>query len=230
MDTRLKVGIFLFDDMTMLDGYAPLQVFAFVPQFEAFTFAASAAPVVSDSGAKLTPDYDFDTCPALDILVVPGGGDVLPPMRDARTQQTLRRLAAGARYVTSVCTGALILAEAGLLDGYRATTHWACLPHLRRYPAITVEDARVVVDRDRISGGGVTAGIDFALTVVATVVGAPLAQTIQLLLEYRPAPPFDCGSPERAPAAIREQVLALFQPRLDAMHAHLDAHPPRAVA
>lgn len=228
MDTKLKVGILLFDDMTMLDGFGPLQVFAFVPQFEAFTFAASMRPVMSDCGARLTPDYDFDSCPPLDILLVPGAGDVLGPMRDPRTQQTLQRLGSGARYVTSVCTGALILAEAGLLDGYRATTHWACLPHLRRYGRIEVEEARVVVDRNRISGGGVTAGIDFALTVVAEVGGAPLAQTIQLLLEYAPAPPFDCGSPAHAPAAIREQALGLFQPQLARLAAHLDGREATA--
>lgn len=228
MDTPLNVGILLFDDMTMLDGFGPLQVFAFVPQFRAFTFARELTPVLSDCGARLTPDYDFESCPPLDILVVPGGGDVLPQMRDPRTQSTLRRLGADARYVTSVCTGALILAEAGLLDGYRATTHWVCLPHLRRYPAITVESERVVVDRDRITGGGVTAGIDFALTLVANVVGTPTAQTIQLLIEYHPAPPFDCGSPQQAPAAVKAQVEAMFKPQLDSLHAHLDTHPPQA--
>lgn len=226
MDTRLKVGIFLFDEMTMLDGFGPLQVFALVPQFHAFTFAASTRPVLSDCGARLTPDHDFDNCPPLDILVVPGAGDVLAPMRDARTQAALQRLAQGARYVTSVCTGALIIAEAGLLNGYHATTHWACLSHLGRYPCIEVEHARVVVDRNRITGGGVTAGIDFALTVVAEVAGAGLAQTIELLLEYNPAPPFDCGSPTRAPDAIRAQALGLFQPQLDRLSAHLDARAP----
>lgn len=222
METRLNVGILLFDNMTMLDGYAPLQFLAMVPQFHAFTFARTAAPILSDCGARLTPDHDFESCPPLDILVVPGGGDVLPQMRDSETIATLRRLAHGASYVTSVCTGALILAEAGLLDGYRATTHWACLPHLRRYPAIQVEDQRVVVDGNRITGGGVTAGIDFALTLIATVVGAPLAQTLQLLFEYRPAPPFDSGSPATAPAAVVAQAELMFKPQLDGLHTYLD--------
>ena len=130
--------------------------------------------------------------------------------------------------MTSVCTGALILAEAGLLDGYRATTHWACLPLLQRYPAIAVESERVLVDRNRMTGGGVTAGIDFALTLVANVLGTPMAQTIQLLIEYNPAPPFDCGSPQRAPATVKAEVEALFKPQIDILHAHLDAHPPQA--
>ncbi len=230
MESRLNVGIFLFDNMTMLDAYAPLQCFAMVPQFHAFTFAAHSTPVSSDCGARLTPDYDFDSCPALDILVVPGAADVLPQMRSAETIAALQRLARGARYVTSVCTGALILAEAGLLEGYRATTHWTCLEHLGRYPGIQVEKQRVVVDRDRISGGGVTAGIDFALTVIATVVGAPLAQSLQLLLEYQPAPPFDSGSPARAPAAVREQVELMFKPNSDNLHAYLDTRPAPVVS
>ena len=230
METRLNVGIFLFDNMTMLDGYAPLQCFSMVPQFHATTFARQSTPVQSDCGARLTPDYDFATCPPLDILVVPGGADVLPQMRDAETIATLQRLARDAQYVTSVCTGALILAEAGLLAGYRATTHWTCLAHLRRYAGIQVENQRVVVDRNRITGGGVTAGMDFALTVIATVAGAPLAQTLQLLLEYQPAPPFDCGSPERAPAAVREQVESMFKPNSDRLHAYLDTRPARVVS
>ncbi len=228
MDTPLNVGILLFDNMTMLDGFGPLQVFAFVPQFRAFTFARELSPVLSDCGARLTPDYDFESCPPLDILVVPGGGDVLPQMLDPRTQSVLQRLGAGARYVTSVCSGALILAEAGLLDGYRATTHWAYLPQLRRYPAVTVESERVVVDGNRITGGGVTAGIDFALTLIANVVDTTTAQTVQLIIEYNPAPPFDCGSPQHAPPAVKAQVDVLVQPLLASLHAHLDAHPPQA--
>ena len=230
MESRLNVGILLFDNMTMLDAYAPLQCFAMVPQFHAFTFAQRSTPVLSDSGARLTPDYDFAACPALDILVVPGGADVLPQMRDGETIATLQRLAKGALYVTSVCTGALILAEAGLLDGYHATTHWTCLDHLRRFAGIEVETQRVVIDRNRITGGGVTAGMDFALTLIATVVGAPLAQALQLLLEYQPAPPFDCGSPERAPAAVREQVEMMFKPHADSLHAYLDTRPARVVS
>lgn len=222
METRLNVGILLFDNMTMLDGYGPLQFLAMVPQFHAFTFARTDTPVLSDCGARLTPDHNFESCPPLDILVVPGGVDVLPQLRDGATIAALRRLSQAAQYVTSVCTGALILAEAGLLDGYRATTHWACLAHLQRYPTIQVENQRVVVDRNRITGGGVTAGIDFALTLIATVAGAPLAQTLQLLFEYQPAPPFDSGSPASAPAAVLAQATMMFKPQLDGLHAYLD--------
>jgi transcriptional regulator GlxA family with amidase domain len=218
--SKLNVGVFIFDNMTMLDGYAPLQFFAFVPQFNAFTFARSAAPVRADCGAVLTPSHDFAGCPPLDILVVPGGGNVLPEMLDPEVRAFLREQGARAQYVTSVCTGALILAEAGLLDGYRATTHWASLDYLRAYRAIEVVDERVVVDRNRITGGGVTAGIDFALTVIAKVADPLTAQTMQLLFEYRPEPPFDAGSPATAPAA----AVANIQQLIGTLDADLRAH------
>jgi len=208
MADKHNVGILLFDNMTMLDGYAPLQILSFVESFDAFTVASATVPLRADCGAWLTPHYTFDDCPPLDILVVPGGGDVLPPMTDPATQSFLKQAAAGARWVTSVCSGALILAEAGLLDGYKATTHWAWLDYLRAYPRIEVVEQRVVVDRNRISGGGVTAGIDFALTLIAEAIDVPTAQAMQLLFEYRPQPPFDAGSPDSAPPAVRALVEA----------------------
>jgi cyclohexyl-isocyanide hydratase len=222
-ERKLQVGVFVFDRMTMLDGYAPLQIFAFVPQFEVCTFARTPAPVRADCGALLTPTHGFADCPPLDIVVVPGGGNVLPEMIDPQVGEFLRAQAKHARYVTSVCTGALILAEAGLLDGYRATTHWGSLDYLRAYRGIEVVDERVVVDRDRISGGGVTAGIDFALTLIAKVVDDLTAQTMQLLFEYRPQPPFDAGSPATAPAAALANLRQLF----DSLDGDLRAHIAR---
>lgn len=206
MSTPLNVGIYLFENMTMLDGYAPLQIFSFVEQFNTFTFSKAGIPVKSDSGALLTPDYGFDSCPVIDILVVPGGGDLLAEMVDAKVIGFLQERGAGAKYVTSVCTGALILAEAGLLDGYRATTHWAYVDQLAAFPNIEVVDERVAVDRNRITGGGITAGIDFALTVISEVIAPEVAQTIQLIFEYRPQPPFNAGSPETAPKEIVTMV------------------------
>lgn len=219
MATRMNVGIYIFEDMTMLDGYAPLQMLAFVEQFSTFTFAKTKSPLRSDCGAMLTPDHDFVSCPPLDIVVVPGGGNVLPQMVDADVQAFLKKAGAQASYVTSVCTGALILAEAGLLDGYRATTHWGWIDSLRAYSAIEVADERVVVDRTRITGGGITAGLDFALTLIAEVVAPPVAQAMQLIFEYRPQPPFDSGSPASASpeifgmvnAQIAEQSSTLFE-------------------
>jgi len=217
MAEQQNVGILIFDNMTMLDGYAPLQVLSFVEQFNTFTFAKTAAAVRSDCGALLTPDYGFDTVPGLDILIVPGGGNVLPQMTDGMTQEFLKAAAGKARYVTSVCTGALILAEAGLLDGFRATTHWGWIETLARYPHIEVVDERVAVDRSRITGGGITAGIDFALTLVAEVVAPPVAQALQLIFEYRPEPPFDCGSPKSAP----DEILALVNGQIENQSAEL---------
>ncbi|MGR8921478.1 MAG: DJ-1/PfpI family protein, partial [Gammaproteobacteria bacterium] len=126
-------------------------------------------------------------------------------------------------WITSVCTGTLILAEAGLLDGYRATTHWGWLDELRTYSAVEVVDERVAVDRNRLTGGGVTAGIDFALTLIARVLGDEAAQAMQLVFEYRPQPPFEAGSPASAPAAVVAQVSALVNARKAAMVDYLAA-------
>ena len=208
---KMNVGVYLFENMTMLDGFGPLQILSFVEQFNTFTFAKEKKPLKSDCGALLTPDYDFDSCPPIDILLVSGGGNTLPEMTDVRVMAFMKRAGASAKYVTSVCTGALILAEAGLLDGYRATTHWAYMGHLSAYSKVTVVDERVVVDRNRLTGGGITAGIDFALTLIAEVVDPATAQALQLAVEYRPEPPFDTGSPKSAPAEVVKRVTALVR-------------------
>ena len=217
MTTQMNVGILIFEDMTMLDGYAPLQMLAFVEQFNTFTFAREKQPLRSDCGAMLTPDYGFSDCPPLDVLIVPGGGNVLPQMTDPETQAFLKEAGVTAKYVTSVCTGALILAEAGLLDGFRATTHWGWIETLKAYPGIEVVDERVAVDRTRITGGGITAGLDFALTLIAEVVAPPVAQAIQLIFEYRPEPPFNAGSPQQAP----EEILGLVKQQIIAQSGEL---------
>jgi transcriptional regulator GlxA family with amidase domain len=166
-------------------------------------------PVVSDTGVRLIPDYDFATCPALDILLVGGGVNPLPEMQDESVMSFLRKAGDSAEYVTSVCTGALILAETGLLKGYRATTHWAYQQRLALYPGVEVVASRVVTDRNRITGGGVTAGIDFALTLIGQLAGPETAAALQLMAEYDPHPPANLGSPDLAPpelvAAIRQQ-------------------------
>ena len=153
---------------------------------------------------------------------MPGGGDIFGQMSDDKLQAFLRESGANAKYITSVCTGALILAEAGLLDGHRATTHWAYIEQLAKFPNIEVVDERVAVDRNRITGGGITAGIDFALTVVAEVIAPEVAQTIQLIFEYQPQPPFDTGSPNHAPKEIVERVRGLVDERNQALYKHLE--------
>ena len=223
MSSRLNVGIFLFDAMTMLDAYGPLQFFSFVERFNAFTFAKEKKGIQSDCGALLTPHYGFSDCPDLDILVVPGGANVLAQMIDAEVQAFIGRQGTQAKYVTSVCTGALILAEAGLLNGYRATTHWSALDQLATFPAIEVVDERVVVDRNRITGGGVTAGIDFALTLIAEVVAPEMAQVAQLVYEYRPQPPFNAGSPRTAPPELVANVRGMVREMAADLIAHVSA-------
>ena len=199
MAQKKKVGIYIYPQVTMLDAYGPLQFFAMVDEFEAFTFSKTSESLMSDAGALLTPDYGFDDCPEIDVLLVPGSGNVLSELKDKQVIDFLRKTGEQAEYVTSVCTGGLILAETGLLDGHRAATHWAYAELLDSYPKVTRVDERVCFSGNRITGGGITAGIDFAISVIANVIGEPSAHIIQLLCEYRPAPPFNSGGPETAP-------------------------------
>ena len=162
-------------------------------------------PVTAGGGMRIVPDTTFADCPQLDLVCVPGGAGMNPLMNDAETLAFLRRQATGARYVTSVCTGALVLGAAGLLKGQRAATHWMSREMLSAFGATPTAE-RVVVDGNVITGGGVTAGIDFALRVAAEAFGDDLAKSIQLGIEYDPHPPFDAGSPERAGPAIVERA------------------------
>ena len=157
----------------------------------------------------LTPTTTFADCPQLDVICVPGGAGTDDMVNDEEMLAFLRKQAAGAKYITSVCTGSLVLGAAGLLRGYRAATHWTAVDYLGAFGAIPAR-TRVCVDRNRITGGGVTAGIDFALTLVSLMVDRPTAEAIQLRLEYNPAPPFDAGSPDTAP----KEILALMQERI----------------
>ena len=147
----------------------------------------------------------------MDVLFVPGGYGTAEAIEDDATMQFLARVGAQARYITSVCSGSVLLAAAGLLEGYRATTHWACYDALAAFGVEVVRGERVVTDRNRVSGGGVTAGIDFGLTLLAQLRGEPLARMSQLMMEYEPAPPFDAGSPQRAGAEAVEVVQNLVQ-------------------
>lgn len=205
MPDPFRVGFLLFPDLTQLDLTGPYEVLARMPGAELHLLWKAVEPVRADSGIALLPTTAFADCPRLDMVCVPGGPGVNPLMADGETLDFLRRVAGEARYVTSVCTGALVLGAAGLLRGRRATTHWMSLDLLRELGAEPVE-ARVVIDGGVITGGGVTAGIDFALRVVVELRGAAAAQAIQLMIEYDPQPPLDAGSPRRAPPQVVERV------------------------
>ena len=201
------IGMVVFPNLTQLDLTGPYEVFGRLPQTTVLLIAEYAAPVKSDCGLQLIPDVTFDEAPQVDIIFVPGGKGIFEAMHNQHLLGFLQRQAVHAQYITSVCTGALVLAAAGLLDGYRATTHWLSLPLLSLFP-VTVQQERVVIDRNRITGGGVTAGIDFGLTVAATMFGEQVAKEVQLLMEYHPEPPFNSGSPGTADQALVERLVA----------------------
>jgi cyclohexyl-isocyanide hydratase len=201
MSASLQIGLLVFPKVTQLDLTGPLQVFASVPGAQVHLIWKRIEPVPSDCVLTLTPTVSFADCPQLDVICVPGGAGTDDMVNDEEMLAFLRRQAAGAKYITSVCTGSLVLGAAGLLKGYRATTHWTSMDYLAPYGA-TPTRTRVCVDRNRVSGGGVTAGIDFALTLVSILVDRQTAEAIQLRLEYNPAPPFNSGSPDTAPPEI----------------------------
>ncbi|WP_028534522.1 DJ-1/PfpI family protein [Paludibacterium yongneupense] len=204
----LQIGFLLFPQVQQLDLLGPYDVLAALPGVELHLIWKTLAPVASSSGVALTADATYASSPALDVICVPGGAGIADLMSDEETLDFIRRQAAGARFVTSVCTGALLLGAAGLLRGRRATTHWAFHDLLALLGALPVHE-RVVRDGMLITGGGITAGIDFALVLAAELVGVEEAQAVQLELEYAPAPPFDAGSPLTAAPA----VLALVRQR-----------------
>ena len=199
------IGMLIFPDMTQLDFTGPHEVLAQFPGSEVKVIAATLEPVTARGGLRIVPDTTLADAPQLDMLFVPGGPGVGALTEDRAVLEFLRRQAQGAKYVTSVCTGALVLGAAGLLKGYRATTHWLSLDLLPVFGATPVAE-RVVIDRNRVTGGGVTAGIDFALTIAGEVLGADKAKAIQLLIEYNPAPPFACGHPDTAEPAVVESL------------------------
>jgi cyclohexyl-isocyanide hydratase len=221
-----KVGFVIFPDLTQLDFTGPQQVLARLPQSAMHIIARTEAPVPSDSGLSLVPTHTFENCPQLDLICIPGGlTGVVKAMGDRETIEFVQRQASSAKYVTSVCTGAFILGAAGLLKGRRATTHWAFTELLSLVGAIH-EKGRVVKDGNVITAGGVTSGIDFGLHVAAEIAGESIAQAIQLSLEYNPDPPFACGHPDRASAAVKTMV----SPRYEAARATFRAELSRLSA
>ena len=193
----VHIGFLLFPDVTQLDLMGPAQILSRVPSARIHLVWKAIEPVMTDVGFSINPTTTFAECPQLDVLCVPGGVGVVPLINDAATLAFLQAQAAQARYVTSVCTGSIVLGAAGLLTGYEAACHWSWLHLLPRLGA-KPKAQRVVRDRNRISGGGVTSGIDFGLTLAAELAGEEAARLIQLGVEYDPKPPFDSGSPAAA--------------------------------
>lgn len=197
----LSFGILVFPQVQQLDLTGPYEVFASARDAQVHLIWKDTAPLKAATGLTLMPTTTFAECPPLDVLCVPGGSGVNPLLNDEAVLAFLRERAGQVRYLTSVCTGSLVLGMAGLLKGKRATSHWNAHDLLARFGAIPTE-GRVVRDGNLITAGGVTSGIDFGLSVIAELLGEEEAQTIQLSLEYAPQPPFKAGTPQEAPAAI----------------------------
>jgi cyclohexyl-isocyanide hydratase len=202
------IGMLIFPRLTQLDMTGPYEVLARLPNTKVLLVAHTMTPVKTDRGMEIVPTVTLAGCPQLDLVMVPGGAGQQDLMEDAVVLEFLRKQAAGAKYVTSVCTGSLVLGAAGLLKGKRATCHWTAIEHLRPLGATPVSE-RVVVDGNIITGAGVASGIDFALAVAAILEGEEVAKQIQLQIEYDPSPPFDCGSTAKAPA----EMVALLRGR-----------------
>src|SRR6478609_4697174 len=225
MSAPLQIGLVMFPKVTQLDMTGPLQVFAALPGAKLHLIWKRIEPVASDSVLTLTPTTTFADCPQLDVICVPGGAGTNDMVNDEEMLIFLRKQAEGTKYITSVCTGSLVLGAAGLLRGYRAATHWTAMEFLEPFGAIPA-NTRVCIDRNRITGGGVTAGIDFALTLVSILVDRKTAEMIQLGLEYNPAPPFNAGSPDTAPP----EILALAKERIAPAQARRGEAVRRAAA
>jgi len=227
MTAPCHIGFLLFPHVTQLDLTGPAQILGRVPGAQVHLLWKSFAPVVTDVGFSINSTTVFADCPQLDVLCVPGGFGIEYLLDDAATLGFLRRQGEAARYVTSVCNGALVLGAAGLLQGYRSACHWMWRDYLPRYGAIPVAE-RIVRDRNRMSGGGVTAGIDFGLALAAELAGEETAKTLQLAFEYDPQPPFDCGSPQAAGPERVARLRALQGERIARVEAKLppEVRPP----
>ncbi|MCE1236842.1 MAG: DJ-1/PfpI family protein [Hyphomicrobiales bacterium] len=199
----VHIGFLLFPGVQQLDLTGPYEVFASAPGAEVHLVWKTLQPVATATGLVLAPTVTFADAPAFDVVCVPGGGGVNALLTDEETLAFLRRQAESARFVTSVCTGSLVLGAAGLLQGRRATTHWNAMDFLPKFGATPVE-ARVVRDGRLVTAGGVTSGIDFGLTLLAELFDETTARTVGLALEYAPAPPFGDGVPSAAAPEIVE--------------------------
>jgi cyclohexyl-isocyanide hydratase len=223
----------IFPKMTQLDFTGPFEVFARIPETKVHVLWRRIEPVVSDTGLAILPTTTLGDCPDLDLICIPGGPGQVALMDDEQILAFVREKGERARFVTSVCTGSLVLGAAGLLTGYKAATHWMLRDQLEYFAALPVA-SRIVVDRNRITGGGVTAGIDLGLYIASLIANEQTARAIQLSLEYNPAPPFNSGSPDDAGPEIvmatRQRAAAMLSERLAATKRAAERLGLRAVA
>ena len=205
------IGLVFYPGMTSLDMVGPHQVFIALPGVELHRIWKTLDPITTDDGLVIVPDTTFENCPPLDVICVSGGLEQRAVVDDPEVLEFFRKQGSTAKFITSVCGGSEFLAKAGLLQGYRAATHWGMREQLAKL-GVEVGTERVVVDRNRITGGGVTAGIDFGLMIASILYGEETAKIVQLLIEYNPSPPFDAGSPEKAgPELINKAMLFMQQ-------------------
>lgn len=214
----LQLGMLCYPRLTQLDLTGPYEVLSRTQGSEVHVLWKDTAPVKAEKGFWIVPTRTLRETPNLDVLVVPGGPGQQDLMEDDEVLSFLRVQAQNAQYLVSVCTGSLILAAAGLLRGYRATCHWMFLPLLEPLGAIPTR-ARVVIDRNRITAAGVSAGIDCALQLVSLLRGQEAAEAIQLQIEYDPQPPFRCGSIDTAPESLVRRLTEASKAKLDARRA-----------
>jgi len=214
--SQLQIGFLIYPGVIQLDVMGAYQVLAFPPNTQVHLIWKTLTPIVSNEGLTLTPTVTLADCSPLDVICVPGGGmGQIEVMKDPEILDFLQQQAKSAQYVTSVCTGSMILAAAGLLQGYKATCHWAFREQLAML-GVEVLPQRVVIDRDRVTGAGVTSGIDFGLTLLGLLCGEKVAKITQLMMEYTPDPPFHAGTPETAGKEIVDALMQFGKPLLDA--------------
>ncbi|OCR02934.1 glutamine amidotransferase [Oscillatoriales cyanobacterium USR001] len=214
--SHLQIGFLVYPDVIQLDVMGAYQVLSFPHNTQVHLIWKTLTPIVSNEGLILTPTVTLANCPHLDVICVPGGGmGQIEVMKDAEILDFLQQQSKSARYVTSVCTGSMVLAAAGLLQGYKATCHWAFRDQLAML-GVEVIHQRVAIDRDRITGAGVTSGIDFGLTLLGLLCGEEVAKMTQLMMEYTPDPPFNAGTPETAGKEIVRPLMQFGKPLLDA--------------
>jgi cyclohexyl-isocyanide hydratase len=214
--TQLQIGFLIYPGVIQLDVMGAYQVLAFPPTTQVQLIWKTLTPIVSNEGLTFMPTVTLMDCPSLDVICVPGGGvGQIEVMKDSEILNFLQQQSTSAQYVASVCTGSMVLAAAGLLQGYKATCHWAFRDQLAMLGAEVVPQ-RVVIDRNRVTGAGVTSGIDFGLTLLSLLCGEEVAKITQLMMEYAPEPPFNAGTPETAGKEIVQPLLQLGRPLLDA--------------